>query len=441
MGLFDGFKKLFRQEIKLDKADKGKIVSLAKLKNGKLKFGSVLKVEEDYKAVTVYFNNVLDVLEPGAYEIKETTVPKLFMLFFRGIKKEGIPLPDYIKDCELYFVSEKEHSDFKFEHKFKALSQTNKARIKMRSIIKYSVKVSSVEKFMIYLCNTYPIVQNSKAIEEISFISKKRICDLLSKGGYSFEDYFLREDKIVQDLTQELKLATDEFGFEVTDINFFDLKVPKKYLSLKIAALQKKVDIVNASSEARKASTQSDSQSMSFNQPTSFSQSADIPKENNFATNNIIQNESSIKSDSYINKENVSNQNDSDIIKDDLIDIDELYKDFKKQESQKRIEEETNSSPQPSPQVIEEERRKKQRKEEYAKFNLRREGQSRLSDLIDDYVISDAPQKNPMIFEERKEVSKEVKETPKERKLITCECCGAKNYEGDEYCCVCKSKL
>lgn len=423
MGLFDGFKKLFRKEIKLDKADKDKIVSLARLKNGKLQFGSVLRVEENYKAVTVYFNNVLDVFEPGVYEIKETTVPKLFMLFFRGIKKEGVPLPDYIRDCELYFVSEKEYDGLKFELKLKTLSSTNNARVKIKLLMEYVVKVSSVQKFMIYLCNTYPIVQNSKVIEEVSFISKKGIAELLSKPKHTFEEFFLSEDKVKKALLDELRLRTSEFGFEVVDINFLDIKVPKKFLALKIAALQRKVDIINGVDAVEKK------------EKTESPIIKEAPKREEI---NLAKKDMGVQGEREQTEEQKTN--DDVVVPDNIVDIDTLYNDFKKSEGEVKIKEEVV---QPSPSVLDiEKRKKKAREEEYAKFNLRREGQSRLSDLVDDYEISDAPQKNPMLFEERKEQKEEKKvDAPKERKLVTCECCGAKNYEGDEFCCVCKSKL
>ena len=400
MKLFDGFKKLFRKEIKLDKESRGKIVSLAKLKGGRLKFGDVLKVEDGYKAVTVYYNNVLDILPAGAYEIKETTVPKLFMLFFRGLKKSGTDkIPEYIKDCELYFVNEQEQPNFKFDIKFKTFSTTNNAKVKCRAVGDFSIKVSDVEKFMIYLCSTYPVVQNSKVLDEINFIVKTKFVLALSGGEYSLEDYFVKGEKICDKAKIDMKADMIDFGFEVSDINFLDIKVPKKFLALKVASLQKKVDIINNKPGESTAKVETSDGITPTQKQTS---------------------------------ERVSpTQDTSD--NEEFVDIDTLYQDFKKTEQENEINREA------SPPIVEE-KPQKQPETDLKRYSLHREGKSKLYDLVDDYKISDAPQKNPMLFSEPvKKKTEEVKVVVK--KLVTCPCCGAKNYEGDQLCCVCKSKL
>lgn len=441
MWLVDKIKKMFKKEIKLNEKDRGKIVSLVKLKNGIIKLGSDIRVEEDYNAAIVYYNHVCDVLNPGIHTFSENTIPKVYMLYYKSVRKDGVSMPDSVRNADLYFVNLNEFDELKFRTTQKTISKTNGIKSKIKIFGKYTIKVNNTEKFMSFLCKQYAIVQNKKVFSEVTFIANEKINSILAKASFSFETFFLKKEELKAFLLSNLKAEIDGFGFIVTDIEILDIEVPKKMLTLKLSLEGKQKLEVESEPVLKRESVEED-----LNNHTT--------SENTFNENSAQQTISSSDTPEPKFESNVETQTtqENNVEENDkIVNIDNLYEEFQRQEeninrsNQNRSQDTSNLSvSQSSPEIILNKQKQEKIRKDFKDFNLHREGYSNLYNTVDDYVISDAPQKNPSLFAEPKEKAEDEKKVEKEekpRRLITCACCGAKNYEGEKVCCVCGSNL
>ena len=442
MWLVDKIKKMFKKEIKINEKDRGKIVSLVKLKNGVIKLGSDIRVEEDYNAAIVYYNHVCDILVPGIHTFSENTIPKVYMLYYKSVRKDGVSMPDSVRNADLYFVNLNEFDELKFRTTQKTTSKTNGIKSKIKIFGKYTIKVSDTEKFMSFLSKQYAIVQNKKVFSEVTFIANEKINSILAKASFSFETFFLKKEELKAFLLSNLKAEIEGFGFTITDIEILDIEVPKKMLTLKLSLEGNQKLEVEGEPVLKRESVEED-----LIEPAAT--------ENNINENGDKQTISSNNSVFSENKNETSFETPSQESKleedDKIVNIDNLYKEFQKQEENINKNNQTNFQEssssyvnQPSPDIVLNKQKQEKIRKDFKDFNLHREGYSNLYNTVDDYVISDAPQKNPSLFAESKEKSEseekeEIEEKP--RRLITCACCGAKNYEGEKVCCVCGSTL
>ncbi len=401
----DKIKKLFSKTLSLAESDKGNLITYVKLKNKTLKLGQEITIDQGYNLVSVYYNRFCDIVGEGKQTLDETTLPKMYRLFYNATKKEEEKISNEIADADLYFLNLNQLKIFVRTGKMRFVSNGEKVKARLQCEIEY--KICDIKKFMEYFANEFAILKNGKVVGEINYFLREKIEKCLAKS--EFEDLFSKKEeveKIMLERTQELR---EELGLEVVTVVLNEVEVPKKYLGKKIIAKNK----VETSEEVLK---------MAENSINGVKEEQHVYVGVNKDLGNQREQEEIKQSAS---KENFNQQNNEDLRKGN---------EFLKQE-QVSVKQYVSCD-----DII----------ADVNKSQVALQGNKNWEDSYsvasEPYIISDAPQGAPNLFEEPKqEPIKEVEQAPKVvtkyKVVIKCPCCGAKNEETAEYCMVCKSKL
>ena len=227
MGLFTKFKMLFNKSISLLPHQRNDVVSFVKLRNGMLKIGSEVLVNEDYNLVAVYFNKVCDILNPGEYKADEVSFPKLFRhskLFF---SKKGLFTPKTVA-VDLYYVCVRpfKHVMFKTPEKIVAIDNDKKVKLKLSGT--FTMQITDVQKLMKALSNDYAVIKNKKAIRDIVSTIGFKISKILNSKHYSLADYMANKEKISETLNLEINALIKKYGLSAQEFFINEVKLPKK---------------------------------------------------------------------------------------------------------------------------------------------------------------------------------------------------------------------
>lgn len=394
MWLFDKIKKMFDKSIALSEQDKQNLVTYVKLKGKTLKLGQEIFVNEGYNLASVYYNRFCDVVGEGKHALDETTLPKMYRLFYNATRKENDKIPDEIADADLYFINLKQMAGDIRTGKIRFLSNEEKVKARLKCSIEY--KICDIAKFMEYFANEFAILKNNRVVGEVEYFIKDKIKNCLERTD--FDDLFLRKADVENLLLSKMQELKEELGVEVAKIVVNDVEVPKKYLGKKIIAKNK----VETNEEVLKMVE--DSINGVKEEQKVYVNVAGNSTKNQSEQEATCQN--AIKSDTPQSKNEI-NQKNSENLRDNFSNNFATCEDIINDVNKSQV--------------------------------------ALLGGQSEPYVISDAPQEAPNLFEEpRKKPPKEEKPpkvVTKYKVVIKCPCCGAKNDENAEFCMVCKSKL
>lgn len=464
MKFFTGFKNIFNKTVSLAPHQHNDVVSFVKFRNGMIKMGSELIVEPNYSLIFVYYNKVCDILNAGQYTFNEEVAPKLFRYSKAVLSKKGLFTPKSIK-ADAYFLSLNEfnHNSFKTQERIVTYKDDEKIKIKLEG--NFSFKIVDVERCMKALCSDYAIIRNKKIVKELCSTVGFEVSKTLNKNNFTLDDYFINKEKICKTIAEGVNAHTQNFGVEVSKFFINQIILPKKYdlvssnskthgvynenevnsdivkiVEERLNDLQKDLDIVYVNEKGdnivsqdniikENVKTEENNQSTIINNSNSFeninnlnnAMSSTVHPSNFEKQNNIpvVDNNSYIPSNQpepniFTNTNNNVGQNEENVsglvINDEFVDnlIDKISK-RKKQKRNSRIV-----------QILTE-----------AGFTGTQTITKNVSDKKCKYCGSE-------LTEDAKFCAKCGKSV---EELLSCPCCGAKNFNTAEVCCVCKSKL
>ena len=148
MGIFNFFSNLIKKKpISLPEKNKGDIVYLIPTKNGSVKLGENIQVEQGYNVVVAHDNKVLDIInEVGLIKLEDVTLPRLFKERGNMLTKRGIVAPRKLS-ADMYFVKIDGHN-LKFKTHEKVSCKTPNGKMKMRITGNFDFCIKDMRKFM-----------------------------------------------------------------------------------------------------------------------------------------------------------------------------------------------------------------------------------------------------------------------------------------------------
>jgi len=417
MEWFFGFKKIFNKKIALPPNQTNDLVVFYKLKNNMLKINSKAEVSDGYNLVTVHYNKVCDVLPLGDYELNGATVPGLLKFCQKQSTKKGDFIPTSVF-ADIYFVNVSKNAkyDFLTPNYIKTLGQQGKVKIRLQG--SFNMQVVNVKRFMQSFCDSYAVVKNKFIEKDLSYYVGRVAEKAFDKTGLVLSDFLGCKDKIVDIIIQNIAQLEKDLGIRITNIFVENVLVPRRYRISK-GFLQ---DSKNATDNSEyllkmvenRLNNLQDDMSVVFADSKKADEKEFVAEKNCQTSNNNLsqnaQNQQEKREESiFIEPENTTN-------------FDENKQSF------------SNFGDQQAPNIIAEER------EIFSDENIKNEEKVQSADHFHTDEKQDVKEKIIQNNEGTTPLNQE-KLVEKKSSLVACPCCGAQNFEGAEFCCVCKSKL
>jgi len=444
MKFFSSLRNLFNKQIAILPTQRNDLVSFVRLKNGMVKLGSDVIVEEDYNLIFVHYNRVCDVLRPGTHKLKDVTIPKLFKYAKvyktrRGIFEARSVLTD------AYFVCLKEFSNNPFKTMSRIVSYKDDEKVKIKLEGTFSLKVIDSELFMKTLCNDYAIIRNKKTIKEVCSTVGFEVSNVLNRKNFKFDDYLFNKEKITQELQEKLNKITKTFGVETFNFLITNTIVPKKFVN--------NIQLGKTYSEEYKPSSQNEEiVKLVEDRLNGLKKDLDVvyvnQKGENSLSNDVLQQEDVLQSSKKLQEEyqtNFQNQVDKSLNLKENVENKKIEVSIETEQKEPSI---LGESKKEDDIVVDDElidelidkidKRKKQKRN------------NRIIEIFKTAGIVEKADEKKNVFNKKcnycgEELEKDSKFCNKcgksTEELRICPCCGAKNFPNSTTCCVCKSKF
>ena len=478
MGLIARFKQLFNKTICIFPHQRNDMVSFVKLRNGMIKIGAEILIDENFNLIIVHYNKVCDVLKCGTYKVDEVNTPKLFKYSKAFNTNRGIYTPKTIK-ADAYYVNLKSFRLNTFKTPERIIVYNNDEKIKIKLEGTFTLRVVDSEKLMKALCNDYAIISNRKAMKEIKATIGFDVSKILNAEAFALDDYLNHKEKIADVLNNKINKYIKVYGIEASEFFINTVILPKKKIFDKskeeVLKQENNIDIIKLVEERlndiensfakveRESSSQKEKELTGLNKSnTTIDKQGDV----RIDVSNIGQKYSEpIFSMPYSNVPNtemygnanqkepqlfeeVQNEASENLDQDNNAekDIEENLKCKKLNNNSKSniIEKADNNEEKVVNEIINYFANTKEKIRDKNLKNLNNHkvkvGKEKAEGVLNYANIKTKVCKNCGVFieEDAKFCSKCGKST---EELVVCACCGAKNFSDAKKCCVCKSDL
>ncbi len=410
MKWFFGLSKIFRKKIKLEKTDD--LIVFHRLKNSLLKIGSKVEVPTGFNLVAVHYNKVCDVLAEGDYELDGVTLPNLLRFARKQVSKKGEFTPTSIF-ADLYFVNTSTKNDYTFKTPNFIRTKGGQGKVKIRLEGSFEMQLVNVKRFMQNFCDIYAILKNKKIRRDLSFYVGRLVESTFDKTDFVLSDYLARRGKVVDAIMENIGALEKDLGIKISSVIIERVLVPKRYQSSKGFLQDNSAAGFNSEEvlkmvENRLNNLQEDMSVVFAKGKESQTQTAE----------NFGQFPPQMPSDSAANTDDFSQNNTGSVFQTEK----EPFVNYKP-ESQSEQQNFASTFDQKAPNII-------------AIPNDMQEKEEKQIEQVD--------AKEPSLPDSEQIQSQESQQSltkKEESSLVTCLSCGAKNFEGVQFCCVCKSKL
>ncbi|NCB48272.1 MAG: hypothetical protein EOM55_01385 [Clostridia bacterium] len=420
MEWFFGFKKFFNKKIALPPNQNDDLVVFFKLKKNMLKINSKAEVLDGYNLVTVHYNKVCDVLQAGDYELDASTMPALLKFCEKKLSRKGVFIPTRVF-ADIYFINLNKNSNYSFKTPNYVLTKGQQGKVKIRLQGSFKMQVLNVKRFMQSFCDVYSVVKNKNVLKDLSYYVGRVAEKALDKTSFVLSDFLGNKSKIIDIIMQNLSSLEKDLGIKIDNVSIENVIVPRRY-KLSKGFLQ---DSKNANDnseylfklvEDRLNNIKEDMTSVYAGSISEKSSEPNAQECKNSSCNNFSQNQASSEQE---NQENIfiKNENSNNYDKTDS---------YEKTDSSF-----SNFGDQQAPNIIFSDEAFFAKDKTQNKNVTQTENAFNESNVKNDEVKDNGGEEMPA--KERK--------NKKSSSLVTCPCCGAKNFEDVEFCCVCKSKL
>jgi len=420
MEWFFGFKKFLNKKIVLPPNQNDDLVVFYKLKNNMLKINSKAEVLEGYNLVTVHYNKVCDVLPQGDYELDATTVPALLKYCEKQSSNKGVFIPTRVF-ADLYFFNTNKKANYTFKTPNYILTQGQQGKVKIKLQGSFKMQVVNVKRFMQSFCDSYSIVKNKNILKDLSYYVGRVAEKSLDKLSYVLSDFLGNKDKVVDAIMQNIASLEKDLGVKIEYLSIEDVIVPRRY-KLSKGFLQDSKNALDNSEyllklvEDRLNNLQEDMSVVFAGSKSENSAEFNAENQTQFSHNNSnqspVNNFEKQSESTFVQPETANNYNDNEA----------NYSNFGDQQAPNIIFGE---------QITEDEKIEKK--------ELKTNDDEQIDKKENSRKENENLQKSENSGGKTLSSQEETKET--NSSLVTCPCCGAKNFDGAEFCCVCKSKL
>ena len=266
MGLISFFKNRLKKEISIDFDISSFLVYVYKLRKGRVKVASKIKVQDGFDFVLAKSGKVLDIFSSGEHEALLVKIPKSVKKFKLDKEDRYGKLPKYFR-ADAYFVNKNLINYFPWKS-YRKIHVFDKAfgdiTFSMSGIVAF--KVADTEKFMSSLLGVYDYLKNKEAESIVEGFISDFLVSYCEKQNYSYSLLFNKNaltDVIYEKLCEKMK----SYGIEIMGFLIEEISLPKH--------LVKKVEQLNEKSKAKNQITV---------EKISGEKKIDIPNEKDYST-------------------------------------------------------------------------------------------------------------------------------------------------------------
>lgn len=445
MWLIDKIKNLFGKQIKLDERQKENLISFANIKNNCLVFGSEINVDSGFCLCFVFFNHLCDILGEGKYVIEQNIVPKLWRKYIGTLKETSDKTINKIENVDVYFVNV--DKTFELEYKtFKFISFYQQAKVKTRLQGKISFKIKNVEEFMKFFSDEFAVLKNDKILTELKDIFVDEITMSLDKGNVQLEDLILDKNKMETFVKDKLTILGFKYGVEIENVEIDDVILSKRDIGKKLIVenkLKNQEEMIKFAENSINGVTQEQGTSVVYSQNIEEKSVEENNVNSNINVNAINEYSKDLNSQESDNKRennscdcgqiNLGYNNEFHEKINKKYNVDEVMENLNKNMDKVTYFTDTygfGNTPQQAPKIFNEDEDKQQ--------------ESNTNKILSQNININSNDNKDLTQNDCEENDGDkscLGESQVKKDLITCSCCGAKNFANQTICCVCKSKL
>jgi len=224
MGLFGAIKNKLTDTITLNDSQKG-LLTRYKLKNDSLKINQEVVVNEDFEAVTCYYDQVCDVLTPGKYKFNDVHMPKLYKNVKAKKTKKGFVPPKSLP-ADLYYISKTMFGGLTFKTPYRFKMRNGAKLIKVKVAGEFNITVVDSYKFLNSMLMDYSTINADQAKKEIGAYVAYAILKYSQKNIHSANEFSGNDATLIEQLSQVIEKELKSIGLTMSDFKITEIIPP-----------------------------------------------------------------------------------------------------------------------------------------------------------------------------------------------------------------------
>lgn len=216
MGLIEKIKSFFSNKIEFKGVEDGGFIYPYSQKNGVIKIGANIEIPENYNFVITNKNKVLDILNPGSFQISALSIPNTFkaLKLFKNDKRNR-PITKF--KSESYFVKLANIEEQSITNYRKLTFKEEKTKFNVNFVVNFNFSFANINKFLSTILKHNGKLRKDDGIHFIKMILTENLTEKIFSSSLDKET-FVSQEKMTQYFNELVENILGKIGLKLTNL-------------------------------------------------------------------------------------------------------------------------------------------------------------------------------------------------------------------------------